>query len=489
MRRFTSALGLCSALAATILTAGCPNREVTEVNPNQQKEEKKLIPVGANRDIDILFVIDNSQSMEQEQAALQAQFPLFMSVLRNIEGGLPNVHIGVVSSNVGVGGYSIGGCGAQGDNGELQNVARGGCSPPTGKFISDVSANNQNMPDQRIQNYSGTLEDTFACIAALGTGGCGFEQHLESMKRALNPGEQPANAGFIRDGAYLAVIIIADEDDCSAGNSMVFDPSDVSLTGMFGPLTSFRCTEFGITCDEGNLSRTAASYTNCVPRTDVPYMRNPQDYVDFLKGLKADPNLIIVAGIIGNADPVRVQIKDNNPELDASCSSANGNAAPAVRLKYFLDQFPNHNTLTSICNDDLSGALEQIAQALARVIGNPCLEGNIPDTDINPNEPGIQLECSVADVQYPGTEQEIGKTIRRCDITETEACIVPSTAGADPYTPPCPKAGQALPCWWTRKADSCDPDTSPSQLQLLVERAAGQDPPAGTYVVAGCVAN
>src|SRR5882672_2595745 len=120
MFRFTSALGLGSVLVATVLSAGCPNREVAAVDPNQQKEEKKLIPVGSNRNIDILFVVDNSGSMAQEQAALATNFPLFMAVLNAIQGGLPNVHIGVVSSNVGVGGYNIPGCTGMGDDGKLQ---------------------------------------------------------------------------------------------------------------------------------------------------------------------------------------------------------------------------------------------------------------------------------------------------------------------------------------------------------------------------------
>jgi hypothetical protein len=480
MRRLTSALGLGVALAATAFSAGCPNREVAAIDPNQQKEEKKLIPVGSNRNIDILFVIDNSGSMGQEQASLGQNFPMFMSVLRNITGGLPNVHIGVVSSNVGVGGYNIPGCTGNGDNGALQAVGRPLdpnqpnvlCTDiPTGKpFIEDVT---DSVSGTHTTNYPmDKLEDTFTCIATLGTKGCGFEQHLESMKRGLD-GTNAGNAAFLRKDAYLAIIIIADEDDCSAVNSAVFDPNDTSLTGTLGPLESFRCTEFGITCDQGNLTRAAADYTGCVPRTDSPYIRNPQDYVNFVKGLKDDPNLIIVSGIIGNPEPVRVSIVDGKPKLSASCSStANGTADPAVRLKYFLDQFPG-STFTSICNNDLSAALTKIAEALARIIGNPCLEGDISDQDLNPNAPGLQIECSVADVRYPGTEQESSKTIRRCEMQDDTT----------------PVAGQAHPCWYAKKDASCNMASTPSGLQLLVERDTGADPPTGTYVQASCVSN
>jgi hypothetical protein len=467
---------------ATALSAGCPNRDVSAIDPNQQKEEKKLIPVGSNRNIDILFVIDNSGSMGEEQASLGTNFPKFMAVLNGIEGGLPNVHIGVVSSNVGVGGYGIPGCtenNGKGDDGLLQgdgNKLNGPNSPectdvPTGgkPFIEDV------VPEggSEIKNFSGTLENTFTCIATLGTDGCGFEQHLESMKRALD-GHNAANSAFLRKDAFLAIIIIADEDDCSAVNSAVFDPMDISLTGTLGPLESFRCTEFGITCAEGNLTRTAGTYTACKPRTDSPYLRNPQDYVNFVKGLKDDPNLIIVSGILGNVtDTLRVRLDGNKPKLVESCSStANGTADPAIRIKYFLDQFPG-STNTSICNNDLSAALQKIAENLARVIGNPCLDGDVNKDDINPNEPGTQIECSVADVRYPGTEQESSKTIRRCQMQDETT----------------PVAAQAHPCWYTKPDSTCVPPASPSGLQLLVERDTGADPPTGTYVQASCVSN
>ncbi|HEY5924586.1 MAG TPA: hypothetical protein VIV11_23065 [Kofleriaceae bacterium] len=38
---------------------------------------------------------------------------------------------------------------------------------------------------------------------------------------------------------------------------------------------------------------------------------------------------------------------------------------PAVRVKDLIDRFPNRNTFTTICLDDISGALTQIAQLLA----------------------------------------------------------------------------------------------------------------------------
>ena len=92
---------LSSSLLLAAL-AGCPDRTISEVNPSQGRVEYKDIPVNLNRNIDILFVIDDSGSMADKQNNLAANFPNFIDVLNTIQGGLPDVHIGVVSSDMGV---------------------------------------------------------------------------------------------------------------------------------------------------------------------------------------------------------------------------------------------------------------------------------------------------------------------------------------------------------------------------------------------------
>jgi hypothetical protein len=447
MRRI---LGLSSAgiVLGTLLVA-CAQHDVAEVVPNTNKEEFKDIPVSLNRDLDILFVIDNSGSMEEEQAALTANFYSFIEVLEDIEGGLPNVHIGVVSTDVGAD-PDIGGCEGVGDNGTLQTFPRvDACQPPAGAFIRDL----QREDGTRDRNYDETqgLADTFACIAELGIEGCGFEMPLESMKRALN-GANPSNQSFLRDDAYLAVIFIADEDDCSTEDRTMFgDPSET-----LGPLSSFRCFEFGVKCDPDDDPRAPGPRKNCTPRDDSAYMYDVQSYVDFLKNLKEDDDLIIVAGILGNETPVTVGFNDtitDQPELEPSCTSASGEAAPSVRLRYFLEQFPQRNTFTTICNPNLSDALLQIADLLASVIGNPCLDGALTSPP----------ECIVSDVRYPGTNEQ----------TET---IVPVCGTVPP-------ADSELPCWHLEPDEQCD---TASGLSLVIER--GDIPvPLDTHVQARCV--
>jgi hypothetical protein len=459
-----------------VLLTACPAREVSKIDPQQQPEVVKDVPISVNRDLDILFLIDNSDSMGDKQASLVANFPRFIDVLQNIPGGLPNIHIGIASSNVGVGGYNIGGCGGDGDDGRLQNTPRGACTPPSGYYISDVA---DPMTGARVKNYSGTLADTFTCIAKLGTGGCGFEAHFEGVKRALD-GHNPQNAGFLRDGAYLAIVIVGDEDDCSAKDTSVFDPSQTSITDPLGPLASFRCTEFGLECDGAPITRSAANYTNCTSNHGTSYLQDPQVYADFLRGLKADPENVIVAVIGGNPTPVGVHLDGSGrPTLDHSCcvdgtndciagATQLGGADPGVRFNELLGYFPDRGTFTSICSTDLSDALTQIATLLTQIVGTPCLRGNIDRTDLDPSAPGVQLDCSVADVLHENESDQTATPIARCEMM------------ADGVTP----ADPSVTCWYVVEDDQNCSSTE-THLIMTVQRPNG-DPPPGTRLVAHC---
>ena len=155
-----------------------------------------------------------------------------------------------------------------------------------------------------------------------------------------------------------------------------------SISDPLGPRTSFRCSEFGILCDGLPIGREpreldpAGGALECTPQgATAPgasdYLWHPDVFVEFLRTLKPlDPQLIMVAAIVGDPDPVAISLDaDGFPKLDASCTSGHGDATPGVRFKYFLDQFPERNTFTSICNADLAVALTQVAELLARTIG------------------------------------------------------------------------------------------------------------------------
>ncbi len=310
---------------------------------------------GADK-LDVLFVIDNSGSMAEEQQALATAFDSsFIDNLRH-NGNLPSLHIGIVSTDLGAGPWGITGCSGNGDNGVLQNTPRGDCAPPSDRYIIDLD----NGDGTRTKNYSGSLAKTFSCIARLGINGCGFEQPLESVFRALD--DHPANAGFLRDDAALLVVIVSDEDDCSTENTDMFDTSMTSPKSLLGPLSSFRCFEFGVQCNP-DFPRAPGMKFGCEPREDSPYMYSVGEYIDFLTTLK-DGNLV-VAAIAGDHSPVIVETDDTGGsfafELVPSCSAGDGgrSAVPGVRLRAFLDGFPSRNIGPSICAD-MAASLQAI---------------------------------------------------------------------------------------------------------------------------------
>lgn len=461
MRRFVIPT-LAAALTGSLLT-GCPDRSLSKVEPIQDHVHKASIPVNLNRNIDILFVVDNSGSMAAEQASLTANFPEFINVLSTIPGGLPDVHIGVVSTNVGSGSVAIGGCSTvtrpQGDDGNLQTNMCAGLLNGA-QYVSDIKL----ASGMRDQNYSGDLGTLFGCMARLGISGCGFEAPLESMYRALQPGK---NGDFIRDDAYLAIIFLGDEDDCSAkeGGGIFGDPTG-STTSPLGPRTSFRCHEFGIECDNDPNPRSFGTRTGCQPRNNSQYIKDVQPYIDYVKSLKSDTKNIIVAGIIGNVteahtvDIIPDTDDDTRPMVGPACTSASGTAFPGFRIQAFLDAFPERNFTTTICNENLTGAMTEIGEIIKIAVGSPCIDRAISDR--NPNLEGVQAECSVADVTNPDSEERTEDIIAACDSNGNQ--------------PPC----------WRFISDPVQCENAPDNRAIDVNRG-GASVPLGTFLEVQCV--
>ncbi len=277
--------------------------------------------------VDILFVIDNSNTMELKQQKLAAQFPALIDALK-LGGALPDLHIGVVSTNVGAGNYSLPTCEVVGgDGGKLQSTARVvGCVPPTNPWISHAGGVT-NVPTGSADPAQ-RVKDAFSCIAQLGVGGCGFEQSLEAAKVALDPSLN-VNPGFVRAGALLAVVFVTDEDDCSAANSALYDPA---ATSTLGQLTSYRCTQFGYTCAQP--LTTIGTKTGCAP--SGTWLKSVASYVSFFQGLKP-AGKVFLAAIAGPTSPVTVGVSGSNLELKSSCMSVVGTAVPALRIQTVLD--------------------------------------------------------------------------------------------------------------------------------------------------------
>lgn len=392
------------------------------------------------RDVDVLFVVDDSNSMRDAQAALVASFPSFAERLSTLEGGLPNLHIGVVSTNVGAGTGGIAGCENSGDNGLLQNTARGACEVPSDRYINDVA----NSDGSRTKNYSGSLTDTFSCIAELGSSGCGFEQPLEAMRRALN-GSNAQNQGFLRPNAMLAVIVLTDEDDCSTEDLAMFN-TDAALDNVdsaLGPLASFRCFEFGVQCSPDN-PREPGSRDDCRARENSQYMYGTEEYARFLQNLKG-PSVPVAFFAIAGVGPVVVGSNDGEPRLEPACGLGNGGpiADPAVRIADLAGRM-GMPAPSSICEGvDLTAAAENMYGMLSGL----CLSSPEPE------------ECTFADVANLGeTDEEIVQDLPLCESASFGACAQ-----------------------ITQNSASCQG----ALTEVVIDRR-GTTAPAGTVVVASC---
>lgn len=385
-----------SLVVASLLLTACHATSV--VGGLQEVASTRSIP---NRDLDILFVVDNSASTADKQVRLAAAFPKMIDVLSQVDGGLPNLHIGVVTSDMGtsssggppgpaIGQIGAGGCSGNGDDGELQRTPA-----MTETFLSNVEA----PGGARITNYTGELRDAFGELARVGDTGCGFEQHLSAMKRALG---NPLNSGFLRPGANLAVVIVADEDDCSLASSAMLGAESATL----GALQSFRCFRFGVECSQD--TNTIGPKSDCIAATASPYVDDLAPFVDALLAAKSDARMLMAAAIVGDAAPVAVELAQPpgggapQPRLQHSCTFATPGgtdvADPAIRIAGFLESFPGRNALTSICNDDLAHPLEMVGQSAARLMGGTCLDSTTL-ADASAAEAGVQPSCEVADIR------------------------------------------------------------------------------------------
>ncbi len=292
--------------------------------------------------IDLLFIIDNSGSMGEEQLNLALNMPKLVRGLEELtddEGNevTADVHILVTTTDSGnVLCDPFYPAGREPEYGMPINTActdrldrftsisvppvnaENACTTvcptplaPEGNYI-DFSGAGTNVPDVEPVDIDGdgmpdsAVAQTLSCVGPQGIDGCGYESPLDSMLNALDPGAE-WNSGsqpFLRDGALLAVAIITDEADCSVTDpSVMMDPAfqeDHPETGMPVP-TSAICWNAGVSCDgpDGD-----GVYSNCTSTGDN--LRPVDEYIDFLQG---QDRRVVMLGIVG-VPPVT----DRNPD-------------------------------------------------------------------------------------------------------------------------------------------------------------------------------
>jgi len=452
---------LSAALALVIITACSSTTDGDEDNGNAAPDGPACFATGAHAELDVagvgnvdlLFVVDNSESMRDEQASLSAQFPRLISMLTsgdlNDDGEIDfapvqSLHLAVVSTDLGLPGITdIAGCEGLGDQGILRNAA----SPD----VVGCSAATYNPPFLTFDREAGDdpeqLATDLACIATLGVEGCAFEQPLESALKAVWPGNDmgvsfvtdPAgfgmygNAGpgfpngdFIRndpreDPSLIAIVLVTDEEDCSSRRMDHF-VAGASANGL-----DTRCYFESLRGAESNLFQ--------VDR-----------YIQLFKMLRPQgrEDLVIFAGIVGvpqrlttpdivadydfsmpgqpeayfdmllNAEEMQEMVTDmGTPDvleddgMRPSCDrGADARAFPPRRIVQVAKGFGANGVIQSICQDDFRPAIDAIVGAIGNRLGAPCLPRSIPRTS-----DGV-IDC---DVVWELPKQRIGDAPTDCD--------------------------------------------------------------------------
>ncbi|MCX4242606.1 hypothetical protein [Paraliomyxa miuraensis] len=185
-----------------------------------------ITPDDGCKKVDFLFVIDNSVSMEGEQAALVGAFPGFMDTIQSTLPPDSDYHVMVADTD------AWGRCNTANPwtghspdhstcNGyieqtvfdECDQVMGAGVVHPAGEFASNTPCQLQGG-HRYIEASEPDLGAAFSCMAQVGTAGHPSERPMDAMVAALAPGINGpggCNEGFLRDDALLVVTFMSDD--------------------------------------------------------------------------------------------------------------------------------------------------------------------------------------------------------------------------------------------------------------------------------------
>lgn len=412
MQRRERILGaLVTTLIAAHALAACTDRELKPLQTCLVSTLVEQVQATGITAVDLLFVVDNSHSMQEEQASLRREFPKLIQVLTTGErpGQAPfspvkDLHLAVVSSDMGLlGVQGVPGCEGFGDDGIMKNepgASMPGCQAGYPRFLTYLEG---------ASDPARAAKD-FACISTLGTDGCGFEQPLESALKALWPsadgrvrflgdamgfGElghgDVENLGFLRGddtpgGSLLAIVVVSDEEDCSSADTSHFVPE-----AYLAPDSPLRAQDLNLRCFHNPQNLYAIDrYVNGF-REVRPGRENlvvfgaivgvPPDLVD--AGARASVDLADAArrdayydGIL--ADPRMQEVPDptrppGEGNLTPSCETAHGVAYPPRRIVDVARHFGEQGVVQSICQDDFGPAMDAILSVIVDNFTLACL--------------------------------------------------------------------------------------------------------------------
>ena len=338
-------------------------------------------PLPATRAAQLILVVDDSGGNQEEQDELVDVVP---ALIRSLLNGrwtpddfgpvfdfppVTDLRIAVLGHDMGTGGFEVPTCREPrfGDDGLFSNIGNVAAGP-----LCEAS-----YPRfRRLGAGDGALESVIQgveCVSQRGVGGCGFEQPLESLLKAVTPASSMlrfqegtrghgdgAHAGFFREDAVLAVLFMATEDDCSAADPGIFDPRSESYPGDL----NIRCFNY--------------------PEAIHPVAR----YVEGLQAV-SDPRRIVFVPLVGvpaalvpepevtpdwsalRAEPVlqaRVNPDDDTSLLQSCSVPGRGRAFPPPRILAVADGLAAagaHTGLASTCGEDYRPAAESLVRNIA----------------------------------------------------------------------------------------------------------------------------
>ncbi len=303
-------------MAALLSLGGCLGCDQLPPDALTRCDQGTLLPSSVRTDI--LFVVDDSGSMAAEQTRLANAFATFIADL-SASPVQNDFQIGVTTTAV-----DLPICDAYDGGGNCTTwhlrtaytspPAKNGTPYPAGALVAAAGR------PAILGRGSPTLVDDFVANIQVGTTGPSKEQALRAMQQALDG----RNAGFLRPGARLAVILVGDEDDCS---------DSATAPGVIYPPLQDACHS----------------------ASDQARLPAVQDYVDLLRGPLGGEVRDVHLGILAGLDATTGQ------PVQPSCNS---DGYPGYRFRLLADAFGADAVVADVCQPDFSSTLSAIAAAL-----------------------------------------------------------------------------------------------------------------------------
>jgi hypothetical protein len=153
--------------------------------------------------VDLLFIIDNSGSMADEQDNLSTSFAGFINGIQTQLVDADDYHVGVITTDAYTG--NAAGC-----------TAMGNLVTKTAGVDSSNATCTPFVDGMRFMTQNDDLITKFSCAAKPGTEGNGDEKPMDAVRAALSPAQNgvgACNEGFLRSDALLVLVFITDEED------------------------------------------------------------------------------------------------------------------------------------------------------------------------------------------------------------------------------------------------------------------------------------